>query len=69
MARSMSVLVAKDPDDYGPNWWRAAARRQAAQRGEIAEQDRRLVQMKHDQEERQNRELREQWPARHHGVK
>jgi hypothetical protein len=70
MAQSISATAGKrDPDDFGPFWWRAVARRQAAHRVETERQDARLRQMEQEQTERINREERERWAAAHGGVR
>jgi len=70
MSQSVLAMAAsQDPDECTPNWWKAAARRQAAHRVETERQDARLRQLEQEQTERVNREERERWAAAHGGVR
>jgi hypothetical protein len=69
MAQSVQAMAASlDREQFSPNWWRAAARRQAANRVEAERQDERLREMEREQTERMNREERERFAAMHGGA-
>jgi hypothetical protein len=65
MSHSVSAMMKTDPDDYTPNWWRAAARRQAASRVAAEHHAAQLRQLERDQTGRVNREEQEAFNARH----
>jgi hypothetical protein len=65
MATSVAMMAGGDPEQYSPNWWRAAQRRQAERRVEIEAQDARLREMDAEQTARINREQQERFAANH----
>jgi hypothetical protein len=65
---TLRMVSSGDRDACTPNWWKAVARRQAAAAAEAELQGKRFVEMKIEQEKRENAEEKERFAAMHGGA-